>query len=217
MNLQLIYIFCILVLMHFILFSFVEWFAHRYLMHRKALPSLLYRARAYFTDVYTNHAILHHRKFYKIYDHELDPIGRELNLRFIWTDYFVTNLIFAPIHSLYIWYLPVGSAALAFMLLCYMFLWNHLHTEMHIPSNRWFFRNSAFRFLNRHHFLHHRHPGRNFNVVIPLADYLFGTAIRASEVEEGIMQQLGLFSDSRGPEIREESIETCRSASTSQS
>lgn len=202
MNTQLISKFLLLVLVHFVLFSFVEWFAHRYLMHRKSLPSLLYRARAYFTDVYQNHAILHHRKFYKIYDHETDPVGRELNLRFIWTDYFVTNLIFAPIHVIYLLYLPIGSLALAFMLLCYMFLWNSLHTEMHIPSNRWFFRNPVFRFLNRHHYLHHCHPGRNFNVVIPLADYLFGTAVRASLAEVDAMREQGLFSDYRGPETR---------------
>ena len=36
--------------------------------------------------------------------------------------------------------------------------------------------------LNGHHLLHHRYMGKNFNVVLPLADLCLGTFILRSKV-----------------------------------
>src|SRR3989344_3978673 len=55
--------------------------------------------------------------------------------------------------------------------------YEYMHWCMHLPKakrrlieRRWFF----YR-LNGHHLLHHRYMNKNFNVVLPVADLLFGT------------------------------------------
>ena len=183
-------------------FSFVEWGVHRTLMHRKPLPDVFYRS-PYFSSVYEHHAILHHNKYYKVYDFEPDPVARQLNIRFQWSDLVTVNVLIAPVHITYWIYNPVGSIVFALMVFGYMFLWNSLHAEMHMPTNRWAFRNRVFRFLNRHHYMHHVHPGRNFNVVLPLPDLVMRTRARPTASEVAAMRCLGLYGDLRGPEHRE--------------
>ena len=48
---------------------------------------------------------------------------------------------------------------------------------MHQPKIAWIERSTPFRFLERHHRIHHAHMGKNFNVVLPLADITFGTLL----------------------------------------
>jgi sterol desaturase/sphingolipid hydroxylase (fatty acid hydroxylase superfamily) len=43
--------------------------------------------------------------------------------------------------------------------------------------------------MARHHFLHHRHPDKNFNVAFPIGDWIFGTVARADENDEETMRQ----------------------------
>jgi sterol desaturase/sphingolipid hydroxylase (fatty acid hydroxylase superfamily) len=47
--------------------------------------------------------------------------------------------------------------------------------------------------LARHHYLHHRYPNKNFNVVFPLADYVLGTNARANEADLAGMRAEGLL------------------------
>jgi sterol desaturase/sphingolipid hydroxylase (fatty acid hydroxylase superfamily) len=55
-------------------------------------------------------------------------------------------------------------------------LWSLAHREMHYPRNAWFARTRWFRFLRRHHQLHHQYPGSNFAALLPPAlDWLMGT------------------------------------------
>jgi len=191
-----------LFVVNMIVWSFVEWWVHRTIMHRRSLPAFIYRLVPYFEAAFRNHAVLHHAVFYKTYDHEPDQHGRLLNLRFHVSDLVSSNLFVAPLHVVYLLIEPVGSLALASMITIYMFTWNALHVEMHIPSNRWWFHHRVFRFLNRHHYLHHVYPGRNFNVVLPLADYLVGTVARPDPSECRAMAEYGLYGDWRGTEVR---------------
>jgi Fatty acid hydroxylase superfamily len=181
-----------------VIWSFVEWWVHRTVMHRRSLSPIVYRLLPYFEKAYRNHAVLHHRVYYAVYDDEPDEHGRELNLRFHFSDNFASNLLLAPLHALYLMVNPLGSLALVLMITAYMYTWNALHVEMHIPSNGWYFRHTVFRFLNRHHFMHHRHPRRNFNVVLPLADYVLGTVVRPTPAEQRAMEAYGLYGDRRG-------------------
>jgi hypothetical protein len=43
------------------------------------------------------------------------------------------------------------------------------------PGIRWVEAWVTFRFIERHHRIHHVHMGRNFNVVLPLPDAVMGT------------------------------------------
>ena len=175
--------------------------------HRDAPPRAAARhlpAAPYFEDTYRNHAVLHHQVYYEVYDHEPDERGRELNLRFHFSDNFASNLLLAPLHGLYLLLDPLGSLALVVMITLYMFAWNTLHVEMHIPSNRWYFCQPVFRFLNRHHYVHHVHPARNPNVVLPLADYLIGTVAPPTAAEREAMAAYGLYGNRRGTRARED-------------
>ena len=46
---------------------------------------------------------------------------------------------------------------------------------MHLPKARRVEKSQLFRRLNGHHLLHHRYMHKNFNVVLPLADWMLGT------------------------------------------
>jgi len=48
---------------------------------------------------------------------------------------------------------------------------------MHKPGIAWIERTRMFRFLKQHHQLHHSYMGTNFNVVLPLADWMLGTLL----------------------------------------
>ena len=45
-----------------------------------------------------------------------------------------------------------------------------IHARFHEPRGGWLERTGAFRFLRRHHELHHERQYKNFNVTNPLAD-----------------------------------------------
>jgi Fatty acid hydroxylase superfamily len=194
--------FVLLLLFNLLVWSFVEWWVHRTVMHRRRLAGVVYRLWPYVETAYRNHAVLHHHVYYRVYDDEPDERGRELNLRFHVHDNLAANLLLAPLHALYLQVNPLGSLVLVLLITGYMFAWNTLHVEMHIPTNRWLFRHPVFRFLNRHHYLHHVHPRRNFNVVLPLADYLLGTVARPTPADRSAMARYGLYGNRRGRDAR---------------
>src|SRR5207245_1285189 len=49
------------------------------------------------------------------------------------------------------------------------------HWCEHVPKGRWFERTRWFQFLLEHHRIHHKYARKNYNVVLPLGDLLFGT------------------------------------------
>jgi sterol desaturase/sphingolipid hydroxylase (fatty acid hydroxylase superfamily) len=53
--------------------------------------------------------------------------------------------------------------------------WWLVHREMHRSEGRFFAGNAIFRYLERRHQLHHLYPNTNYNVVLPLWDWIFGT------------------------------------------
>jgi sterol desaturase/sphingolipid hydroxylase (fatty acid hydroxylase superfamily) len=63
---------------------------------------------------------------------------------------------------------------------------------MHLPKKRHVERSGIFFRLNGHHLLHHRYMGKNFNVVLPLADLCLGTLLLRSKVA---------FAQPRGPAV----------------
>lgn len=65
----------------------------------------------------------------------------------------------------------------------YYAAYEYMHWCMHVPRKRMVERNGIFFRLNGHHLLHHRYMGKNFNVVCPIADLLFGTLLLRSKVK----------------------------------
>jgi sterol desaturase/sphingolipid hydroxylase (fatty acid hydroxylase superfamily) len=63
---------------------------------------------------------------------------------------------------------------------------------MHKPEKRPFANWWAYKFVARHHFLHHRYPDKNFNVALPIGDFLFGTTARPTAADWEAMRAEGI-------------------------
>ena len=162
------------VLINYVLISFVEHIIHRYLMHMRRLPHLVYRLSPYLLDVFEAHAVRHHLQWYKTFNYEPEPVGREENLdiRLVDTAAILTGS--APIWLLEMWLWPTAGFLYMVMMFIHNRLWSSLHRQMHIPQGVLFKDWPVFTFLARYHFMHHQMVGKNFNLVFPLADLFMG-------------------------------------------
>jgi hypothetical protein len=66
-----------------------------------------------------------------------------------------------------------ASCVVSGIVVCYFFI--RVHDVIHYPGQRWLERQGWFRFLDRHHYLHHVDNRTNLNFLLPLCDWLFGT------------------------------------------
>jgi hypothetical protein len=168
------------------LMSFIEHQVHRTLMHRKNFFSA---RTASFNRVYEAHALVHHKHYSQIFSDEPVPRGEDREIRLTVHKAPIKALPFAALIALVSW---EGSIIFLAVATFHHWAWNKIHLEMHKPEQRIFSGWWAYRFLARHHCLHHRHVDRNFNVVFPLADFVLGTSVRASKSDRAYMQQWGL-------------------------
>ena len=156
--------------------SFFEWAFHRYWLHRPWLPE----------SCFTSHTLIHHQlckhdDTFHVHDQE-----QEEALTFQWWGgplLIALNLL--PWLGAW-WALSAAGLALPFAaclvtiaatIAIYYAAYEGFHYLMHRPSIGWIERSRPFRFLERHHRLHHTHMGKNFNVVCPLADLSLGTLL----------------------------------------
>ena len=166
--------------------SVFEWTFHRYVMHRPV---------GKFRYPFEAHAGAHHRIFKADYRYHLqDGKDRDVHmwkipmawwngvaLIFLGTIPFVVAGIPFAIFDWWTGSFVVGATGF-FVCLGYYIAYEYLHWCMHLPKNRLVERLWVFRKLNGHHLLHHRWMGTNFNVVCPLADFLFGTLLLRSKI-----------------------------------
>jgi len=166
-----------------VVMSFVEHQVHSRLMHRKNFIS---ERRASFKRIFEAHAIVHHSQHYgKSFTDEPVPPGEDVEIRL--------NVHKAPIKGLPI-IIPLAlvswQGALIFtgVMMLHHWVWNKIHLEMHKPEKRSFSRWPIYQFLARYHWMHHKYPSKNFNVVFPFADYVLGTHVRPTAVELAAME-----------------------------
>jgi hypothetical protein len=151
--------------------SFFEWTLHKYLMHT---PLWQYPFRA--------HALVHHGLFRTGAQYFLPDAKVIRKVRFAWWNAPFIIMLHTPV---ILWLQRLlgeaifGGALLALIL--YYFLYEYLHYCMHIPKRRWLETTAWFRWLDSHHHMHHKRHFNNLNVVLPLADIVFGTLIPAEE------------------------------------
>lgn len=160
-----------------ILMSFIEHHVHRHMMHRKHILSGFIPALA---RVFNSHAVKHHATYAKVFSDE--PVGpnEDKGIRLNLLEGFFESLPFAAIIAFFS--IP-GAIMFIGVALMHHYVWNQIHLEMHKPVHKSFSRWPVYQFLARHHALHHKYPERNFNVVLPIADYLLGTNIRSTRAE----------------------------------
>jgi hypothetical protein len=157
--------------------SFFEWAFHRYWLHRPWLPK----------DCFTSHTLVHHQlcKFDDTF-HVVDEEQHE-SLHFAWWGGPVLIAINLIPWLLLAWALAATGlmrpnlvllfgAAATFGL--YYAGYEGLHYLMHKPSIAWLARSRYFRFIERHHRIHHVQMDRNLNVLLPIGDFVLGTLVR---------------------------------------
>lgn len=161
-----------------ILASFFEWTLHRFVMH-KAVGKFDYAFRA--------HAVVHHGTFRsdrtyhlvdeKIQDKNLIPMAW-------WNGPVLIVCCMVPA-TLLAWWLGSWQFAVGALpaFIAYYGTYEYIHWCMHLPKARKLEKSWPFYRLNGHHLLHHRYMHKNFNVVLPLADFLLGTLILRSKIK----------------------------------
>lgn len=151
--------------LNLVIVSLVEYSAHRWLMHEPHVDAFWFP-----------HA-MHHSKYYRQFNHEPNLLGKYYNLRITWSDTLLACVFASPLL-----FLSVSAYLILFVLaLLHRWTWNAIHSEMHLNEGRWFSNLKIYKGLRWLHFLHHRHPGRNFNVTLPLFDWVFRTQAIATK------------------------------------
>lgn len=157
-----------------VLMSFIEYALHRWPMHNRAFARVFPGAWPSFDS----HARLHHGRFYRgdSFDQEPDPAARYVGTA-IQPGYSLLGL--SPLWGGLWWaFGPLAGLSFAFVCAAHAAAWTLVHGEMHEPQGRWFGRSRPFQWLKTHHRLHHKHPNRNFNALLPGVDWLVGTYMR---------------------------------------
>lgn len=172
-----------------VIMSFVEHLVHRWLMHRQGLPAWAYEFVPYLSDVYHEHAFLHHRKYYRQFNYEPDEQGRYINLYLkLALGVGLAILLMLPVF----YFCPLFAVVFVLVVAAHHAVWNIIHEEMHVPSGRWFTKLAIYKGLARYHCMHHSFPGFNFNVVLPFADWCLGRMWVPSERDDEMMDAIGL-------------------------
>ena len=165
--------------------SLFEWALHRYVMHRPL---------GKFTYPFKSHALVHHRIFKSDHTYHLIHEQDKWTIPMAWWNGPVliavglTPFLLAALLSGQ-WGILCGA-----VLACsaYYGAYEYMHWCMHLPRKRNIERSGIFFRLNGHHLLHHRYMGKNFNVVLPLADLCFGTLLLRSKIQ---------FKQAEGPSV----------------
>jgi hypothetical protein len=153
--------------------SFFEWLLHRHLMHSTRFLRYPHRA----------HQLEHHGIFKadgSYFLGELHEAGDEKHLTFAWWNVPVLLSVNLPIFAgLYFWVGIWPALGVFAAMVAYYAAYEYLHYCMHVPRVRRLERSRWFRAIQAHHRAHHVYYFRNLNVVLPLADWVLGTKVRA--------------------------------------
>ena len=162
--------------------SFIEHQVHARLMHRR---NFLSERSPKYKRVFEAHAIFHHQHYSKIFHDEPVPKGEDQEIQMTVHKAPIKGLPVALILACFSW---KGALAFTGVITAHHWIWNKIHLEMHKPEQKKFSKWPIYRFLARYHWLHHKYPGRNFNVVFPFADYVLGTVAKPTPEDELAMK-----------------------------
>lgn len=180
------------VLGHFLFFlsscSFAEWGLHRHIMHRPF--RILFWILTY---PFKSHALVHHTLYKADETYHAQPGDNGEKIPMAWWNSFVIIAIGCSLLTWYFWFFGWKWLPLAILtMFAYYGVYERMHWCMHLPKARRLEQSWVFIKLNGHHLLHHRYMHKNFNVVLPLADFFLGTLLRRSPVA---------FAQARGPAV----------------
>ncbi len=163
-----------------VLMSFVEHQVHAKMMHKPFFLSSRFSA---FKKVFLHHATLHHGTYAVQFADQPVPSGEDKGIRLSVLEGVTESLLFAlPLAFVSV----TGAISFVFVVALHHTIWNMIHLEMHKPEQRFFSQWPVYKYLARHHLMHHKYPSKNMNVVFPLADFVLGTNVspRRSDLVE---------------------------------
>jgi len=154
--------------------SAFEWVYHRYWLHRPWLPP----------QMFTAHTLVHHQLCKHEDTFHVTEEEQEEALTFQWWGgpvlVFINTIPWLVASFLFRGTGFPGllvSAIIGAVILGYYYVYEGFHYLMHKPRFPWIERSGLFQFMKNHHRLHHVYMGKNFNVVLPLADLCLGTLV----------------------------------------
>jgi len=165
--------------------SFFEWALHRFVMHQRV---------KFFSYPFEKHAMVHHQIFKADETYHLINEKDKYTIPMAWWNgpaIIAVGIIPFVVAAVLLksWGIICGSL---FACCAYYGTYEYLHWCMHLPRKRSVERSGIFFRLNGHHLLHHRYMGKNFNVVLPLADLCLGTLLLRSKIH---------FKQAEGPSV----------------
>ncbi len=176
--------------------SLVEHQVHCNLMHKVPRLRLLKNSAAR-KRIFTSHAVEHHSQYRKDFHDEPLPPGEDRGIRLNLLEGLLESLPLSLLLGL-IGYASgyqtffIGAVVWPGVVALHHTIWNQIHLEMHQPKQRFFANWEAYKFVARHHFLHHKYPDKNFNVAFPIGDFLCGTIAHPSEADWEAMRAEGI-------------------------
>ena len=179
------------VLFNLVILSIMEHRIHLNLMHIRAMPKWVYKAVPFFARFQRRHHVLHHHTYYQQFDYEPNPEGRYENIFIRFYQSLIIGAAVLPVFLLVCFVSPVVAITFGLLGFLHNRLWGVVHVQMHIPKDVFFRRWAIYRFLARHHFIHHQQPFKNLNVVVPMADWFFGTVAKPTLGDVREMLRLG--------------------------
>jgi sterol desaturase/sphingolipid hydroxylase (fatty acid hydroxylase superfamily) len=169
--------------------SLGEWLVHRYFMHRRLRPRPLNLAydlhhRAHHWIQYPPNEYLHDDRVQRVpVSPHLERVcitrtERALTVALHVAFYSTFGVILAVIPSLVFTGNPPFTLVVAVVTMTEIFLFVHVHDAVQHPGFSRLERFRWFRFLDRHHYIHHVDNKANTNFLLPLCDLLMGVLRR---------------------------------------
>jgi len=161
--------------------SLSERWIHKFLMHR----ALWIITHPHYALEVIHHGLFKADESFELQNHAPEKIKHDrTKIRMAWWNF----LIIVPVGSI-----PYACVAAPFaffglwavaltiyitgtcVALAYYFVYEYIHWCMHLPRGRQLELWPIFQWLLRHHRIHHLLFNKNLNVVLPFADWLFGS------------------------------------------
>ena len=149
-----------------VLGSNIEWIVHKEFMHSVKWMRTPHR----------RHAIEHHSQrrapgkfFAKAEELQSYHLFETSFMPILWM---MHSPLFFSVYYMFGAYAGLGVAAGT---ATYVFAYEILHWYIHCPENFIFKDSAYFKFVIEHHRRHHNRSDINYNVVCPIADFMFGT------------------------------------------
>lgn len=162
--------------------NFIEWFMHKYVMHRR-IDVFALRA------IYERHTREHHQ-YFTDNDITIDTMREFRIVFFPWRVLIVLGVAGTVLGLLAAWLVNANAGYILYItMVAHYLVYELFHFSCHVHDN-WFVRHMPFvNTIRRHHTAHHNQGimmHRNMNLTFPITDWLMGT----TDLDRGLLGTL---------------------------